>query len=94
LAAVQDDRSASSFLEGPDFGAISPILVGRNDLKAFAEFVYLAVELGDGHELRSLGADIAVQDEELVFLPAVWDTRYVRDSYWRFLLAEFDDLVA
>jgi hypothetical protein len=49
------------------------------------------------HELRDLLAieyQLDLSQEELVFLPAVWDLRYVLNSNWRFLLHEFDDLVA
>ena len=33
-------------------------------------------------------------EEELLFLPAVWDPRYIHESNWRLLLREFDGLVA
>lgn len=95
VEAGREDPTA--FLEGPGFGAVSPVVVGRRDLKALAEFVYLSVELGGQRELRELlplGFDLGLADEELVFLPAVWDTRYIREAYWRFLLSEFDGQVA
>jgi hypothetical protein len=59
--------------------------------------LWWSVELGgqrELHELLPLGFDLGLADEELVFLPAVWDTRYIREAYWRFLLSEFDDQVA
>lgn len=86
----QDDDS----LRGPDFGTISPILVGRKDAHILAHFVYLAVESHTAHELRSVDYQLQTTGEELVFLPAVWDPRYIYDSSWRVLLREFDGLVA
>ena len=79
---------------GPDFGAISPVLCGRKDACVLAHFVYLALESHAAHELRSIDYELETTREELVFLPAVWDPRYIHDSNWRLLLREFDDLVA
>ena len=79
---------------GPGFGAVSPVVVSRQDAKVLAQFVYLAVESHETHDLHPAGGDLAVGGEELVFIPAVWDPRYIHESNWRLLLSEFDDLVA
>jgi hypothetical protein len=79
---------------GPDFGTVSPVLVGRADARALAHFVYLAVESYDKHELHAVEYQLEATGEELVFLPAVWDPRQVHESNWRLLLREFDGLVA
>ncbi|MCL5736304.1 MAG: hypothetical protein M1274_12070 [Actinobacteria bacterium] len=83
-----------SLLEGPAFGAVSPILVSRQDARMLAQFVHLAVESHEMHDLHPVEADLVLEGEELVFIPAVWDTRYIHESNWRLLLSEFDDLVA
>ncbi len=80
--------------EGPGFGTVSPVVVGRQDARALANFVYLAVVARELHDLLSIEYQLDLTKEELVFLPAVWDLRYVLNSNWRFLLREFDDLVA
>jgi hypothetical protein len=79
---------------GPDFGTISPVLVGRKDAHALAHFVFLAVESYDKHELHSVEYQLEATGEELIFIPAVWDPRQVHESNWRLLLREFDGLVA
>jgi hypothetical protein len=89
-AGAPDDDPA----RGPEFGVISPILCGRKDAHVLAHFVYLAVESHEAHELRSIDYELETTGEELVFLPAVWDPRYIYDSNWRLLLREFDGLVA
>jgi len=81
-------------LEGPDFGAVSPVVVSREDARVLAQFVYLAVESHESHDLHAVEGDLTLEGEELIFLPAVWDTRYMHESNWRLLLSEFDDLVA
>ena len=80
--------------EGPGFGTVSPVVVGRQDARALANFVYLAVVAHELHDLLAIEYQLDLSREELVFLPAVWDVRYVLNSNWRFLLHEFDDLVA
>ena len=80
--------------EGPGFGTVSPVVVGRQDARALANFVYLAVVAHELHDLLAIEYRLDLSQEELVFLPAVWDLRYVLNSNWRFLLHEFDDLVA
>lgn len=78
----------------PGFGAVSPVLLGRTDAETVAHFVYLALESRVTPELRSIDYDLSLTGAELVLLPAVYDTRHVRDSNWRLLLREFDGLVA
>ena len=76
------------------FGVLSPVLLARRDAEAVAHFVYLALESRSTPDLRSIDYDLALTGGELLFLPAVFDVRQVRDSNWRFLLKEFDGLVA
>jgi hypothetical protein len=33
-------------------------------------------------------------EPQLLFLPAVWDPRYIHEASWRILLGEFDGVVA
>lgn len=86
--------SAGVALTGPDFGTLSPVVVGRQDCRVLAHFAFLAVESYEAPNLRSVDYDLEMTGEELVFLPAVWDPRYVHDSNWRLLLREFDGQVA
>ncbi len=76
------------------FGVLSPVLLARRDAEAVAHFVYLALESRSTPDLRSIDYDLALTGGDLLFLPAVFDVRQVRDSNWRFLLSEFDGLVA
>ena len=80
--------------EGPGFGTVSPVLLSAADAATVAHFVYLAVESRATSGLRAIDYDLDLTGGELLFLPAVYDRRYVRDSFWRFLLREFDGLVA
>jgi hypothetical protein len=80
--------------EGPGFGTVSPVLLSAADAATVAHFVYLAVESRATAGLRAIDYDLDLTGGELLFLPAVYDRRYVRDSFWRFLLQEFDGLVA
>jgi hypothetical protein len=80
--------------DGPGFGAISPVVVSRQDARVLAQFVYLAVESHETHDLHPAEGDLVFESEELIFIPAVWDPRYIHESNWRLLLSEFDDLVA
>jgi hypothetical protein len=86
--------SAGVALTGPDFGTLSPVVVGRKDCPALAHFAFLAVESYELPNLRAVDYKLEITGEELVFLPAVWDPRYVHDSNWRLLLREFDGQVA
>lgn len=79
---------------GPGFGTVSPVVLGRRDAEAVAHYVYLAVENRGSIDLRRIDYHMDVGEGDLLFLPAVYDRRYVRDSGWRFLLREFDGLVA
>lgn len=91
LPAAQDGSRGAVAL---GFETVSPVLIGRKEAWGLAHFVYMAIE---AREARDLGAaDLCLEpgEEELVFLPAVWDPRYVHESNWRLLLSEFDGLVA
>ncbi|HZK48693.1 MAG TPA: hypothetical protein VFD74_03725 [Thermoleophilia bacterium] len=76
------------------FGTLSPVLLTRDDAEVVAHFVYLALESRSIPDLRSIDYDLALTGGDLLFLPAVYDVRQVRDSNWRLLLREFDGLVA
>jgi hypothetical protein len=89
-----DGAPSAGFAAGPGFGIVSPIVVGREDAHALAHFVYLAVESYETKDLHSVQYDLESLGEELLFLPAVWDPRYIHESNWRLLLREFDGLVA
>jgi hypothetical protein len=73
---------------------VSPVLLSQKDAETVAHFVYLAVENRATVDLRGIDYDLSLTGAELLLLPAVFDRRYVRDSNWRFLLSEFDGLVA
>lgn len=88
---VGDDRDDD---EGPGFDTVSPVLLSAPDAATVAHFVYLAVESRATPGLRAIDYDLDLTGGELLFLPAAYDRRYVRDSFWRFLLREFDGLVA
>jgi len=87
-------EAQSSDGEVPGFGAFSPIVVGRQDARSLAHFVYLALESHEARDLRKVDYELRVGKEELLFIPAVWDPRYIHDANWRLLLREFDGLVA
>jgi hypothetical protein len=80
--------------EGPGFGTVSPVVLSAADAITVAHFVYLAVESRATAGLRAIDYDLDLTGGALLFLPAAYDRRYVRDSFWRFLLREFDGLVA
>lgn len=92
--ALPGPGAAGLALAGPDFGTLSPVVVGRSDSHVLAHFVFLAVESYEVSTLRSVEYELKTLGEELVFLPAVWDPRYVSESNWRLLLREFDGQVA
>ncbi len=79
---------------GSDFGVLSPVVVGREDCRVLAHLVLLAVESSDAPSLYAVDYQLETKGEELVFVPAVWDPRYVHDSNWRILLSEYDGQVA
>jgi len=91
---VGAEEEPESPFDGPGFGAVSPVVVSRQDARVLAEFVYLAVESHEVHDLHPVVGELALEGEELIFIPAVWDPRYIHESNWRLLLDEFDDLVA
>lgn len=81
-------------LSGQPGWTVSPVLLSREDAETVAHFVYLAVENRATADLRGIDYDLSLTGAELLLIPAVYDPRYVRDSNWRFLLREFDGLVA
>jgi hypothetical protein len=89
-----DGAPGAAVAAGPDFGTFSPVVVGRHDARTLAHFVYLAVESYEAKDLRSVDYELEPVGEELLFIPAVWDPRYIHESNWRLLLREFDGLVA
>ncbi|MHB1344320.1 MAG: hypothetical protein ACYCX3_08190 [Thermoleophilia bacterium] len=89
-----DTAVGESWASDPGFGTLSPVLLSRADAEVVAHFVYLALESRSTPDLRSIDYELALTGGELLFLPAVHDVRHVRDSNWRFLLREFDGLVA
>ncbi len=94
VGALPGPGSPGLAVTGSDFGTISPVVVGRTDCHVLAHFIFLAVESFEAPSLRSVDYRLDTLGEELVFLPAVWDPRYVHESNWRLLLREFDDQVA
>lgn len=94
VGAMPAPGSPGLALTGPDFGTLSPVVVGRTDSHVLAHFLFLAVESREAPNLRSVDYHLETLGEELVFLPAVWDPRYAHDSSWRLLLREFDGRVA
>lgn len=78
----------------PGFGTLSPVVLSQSDAETVAHFVYLALESRSTPDLRSIDYELGLTGGVLLFLPAVHDVRHVRDSNWRFLLREFDGLVA
>jgi len=94
LVGPTADDTVGGAVAPPDFGRFSPVVVGRQDARVLAHFVYMAVESHEVHDLRSVNYQLEPVGEELIFIPAVWDPRYIHESNWRLLLREFDDLVA
>jgi hypothetical protein len=78
----------------PGFDTISPILVGRREAWGLAYFIHMAIEARETHDLHSADIRLEPGQEELLFIPAVWDPRHIHESNWRLLLHEFDGLVA
>lgn len=93
LVGKEDDKAAQT-VEGPALDLFSPVVVGREDARALSHFVYLALESHEARELRRVDYELEVTAEELLFIPAVWDPRYIHEANWRLLLREFDGLVA
>jgi hypothetical protein len=81
-------------LDPPRFAFISPVVFSRADAEALAHFVYLALEAHSAREVRAVEYHLTMREAELVFLPAVWDPRYVHEANWRLLLHEFDGIAA
>jgi hypothetical protein len=93
-AAPGQSEGAAAADDGPGFGTLSPVLLSELDARTVAHFVYLAVEARGSTELKRIDYRLELGPGELLFLPALYDPHYVRDSNWRFLLREFDSLVA
>jgi hypothetical protein len=89
-----DAEAAPAGDEGPGFGTVSPVLLSEFDARTVAHFVYLAVEARGSSELKHIDYELSLGPGELLFLPALFDPHYARDANWRFLLREFDSLVA
>jgi hypothetical protein len=94
VARRGEGDEAAGPADRPEFGTFSPVAVGRKDARTLAHFVYLAVESHETHDLRSVDYELDAISEELLYIPAVWDPRYIHESNWRLLLREFDGLVA
>ncbi len=90
----EQDCSAADVIAEPSFGVFSPVVVGREDARTLGHFVFLAVESHEARDLHAVDYRLETTREELVFIPAVWDPRYIHEFNWRLLLREFDDLVA
>jgi hypothetical protein len=86
--------SGTAVLDAPDFEAVSPVLIGRREAWGLAHFIYMAIEARELRESRPVDYRLEPGSEELLFVPAVWDPRYIHESNWRLLLREFDGLVA
>ncbi len=80
--------------EAPDLGLLSPVILGRQTARTLAHYVYQALDSYEPRDLRPVDYELVVAAEDLVFVPAVWDPRYVHEANWRLLLREFDGLVA
>jgi hypothetical protein len=91
---TSDEAPGTDTLGAPDFDAVSPVLIGRREAWGLAHFVYMAVEAREIRELRPVDYRLEQGGEELLFIPAAWDPRYIHESNWRLLLREFDGLVA
>ncbi|GAB4245928.1 MAG: hypothetical protein Kow00129_06030 [Thermoleophilia bacterium] len=73
--------------------SVSPVLLSEVDARVVAHFVYLTVESRATRELRGIDYDLRLEEGALLFFPAEYDLRFVRNSNWRLLLHEFDPLV-
>jgi hypothetical protein len=89
-----DTSDAAGGVGRPDFDTVSPVLIGRREAWGLAYFVYMAIEARELRELRPADYRLEPGGEELLFIPATWDPRYIHESNWRLLLREFDGLVA
>jgi hypothetical protein len=87
-------ESEMPLVGAPDFDRTSPVLIGRREAWGLAHFVYLALEAREARDLQNADMGLEPGREELVFIPAMWDPRYIHESNWRLLLREFDGLVA
>lgn len=88
------DDGAAGWDDASGFGYFSPVVLSRQDARVLSHFLYLVLRSGDIRELAVADYRLDVVAEELVYIPAVWDTRCIHEANWRLLLHEFDDLVA
>ncbi len=88
------ESSDAAVLDTPDFDDVSPVLIGRREAWGLAHFIYMAIEAREFRESRPVDYRLEPGSEELLFVPAAWDPRYIHESNWRLLLREFDGLVA
>jgi hypothetical protein len=88
------ESGVAQIADAPGSEADSSILIGRREAWGLAHFVYMAIEAREARDLRLADLCLEPGEQELVFLPAVWDPRYIHESNWRLLLREFDGLVA
>ncbi len=86
--------SAPPAPDEPVSDAVSSVLVSRREAWGLAHFIHMAIEARETHDLRPGDLQLQPGTEELLFVPAVWDPRYIHESNWRLLLREFDGLVA
>jgi hypothetical protein len=94
IAALPPTQAAPESLGEPFSDAVSPIVAGRREAWGLAHFIYMAIEARQTHDLRPIDLQLQAGQEELLFLPAVWDPRCIHEANWRLLLEEFDGLVA
>jgi len=93
-APAREAASHPSEEDESGLGRFSPVVLSRQDARVLSHFLYLVLRSGDIRELAVAAYQLDVVAEELVYIPAVWDTRHLQGANWRLLLREFDDLVA
>jgi hypothetical protein len=91
---LSEARPGGTLADPPGFQAVSPILIGRREAWGLAHFISMAIDAREGRDLCRPDPLPEPGEEDLLFLPAVWDPRYIHESNWRLLLREFDGLVA
>ncbi|MCX8032400.1 MAG: hypothetical protein N3B14_03245 [Thermoleophilia bacterium] len=73
---------------------VLPVLLGYKDARTLTRFISLALEVASSDSVQLEEYEIKPYREELIFIPAVRDARFVQDAGWRLLLEEFDSLIA
>lgn len=89
LSPAADQSPSEPFAD-----AVSPVLAGQREAWGLAHFIFMAITARETHDLQPVDLHPQPGQDELVFLPAVWDPRCIHESNWRLLLREFDGLVA